>query len=149
MRTTPKVIQLIKASEGLRLTAYICPAGVPTIGYGATTYPDGSPVKLGDSITESHADLMLNDTIESIEKHLQRMITRELNQNQFSAIVSFAFNIGLGALGKSTLLRKVNANRWDPSIRDEFHRWIHANKKVLPGLVKRRKEEADIYFTPT
>lgn len=147
MRTTSTGINLIKYSEGLRLDAYICPAGIPTIGYGSTSYPDGKPVKMGDSITESQASQLLQDTVASFEKGVRRLVTRDLTPNQFSALVSFAFNLGLGALERSTLLKKVNANPTDPSIREEFHRWVHAGGKVLPGLVTRRKAEADLYFS--
>ncbi|MDN3688693.1 lysozyme [Cyclobacterium jeungdonense] len=147
MRTTSTGINLIKHSEGLRLEAYICPAGIPTIGYGSTSYPDGKPVKMGDSITESQASQLLQDTVASFEKGVRRLVTRDLTPNQFSALVSFAFNLGLGALERSTLLRKVNTNPSDPFIREEFHRWVHAGGKVLPGLVTRRKAEADLYFT--
>jgi len=146
MKTNEEALYLIKKAEGLRVKAYLCPAGVPTIGYGSTFYPDGTAIHIGDTITESQAESFFHATLSSIEKHLLPILTRELNQNQFSALVSFTFNLGIGAFKKSTLLKKVNANRWDPSIRDEFHRWVHASGKVLPGLVTRRKAEANLYF---
>ncbi|MBD3627593.1 lysozyme [Cyclobacterium sp.] len=147
MRTTHTGLNLIKHSEGLRLDAYLCPAGIPTIGYGSTSYPDGKPVKMGDAITKEQAEELLIVTVSSFEKGVGRLVSPHLTPNQFSALVSFAFNLGLGALERSTLLKKVNANPTDPSIRDEFHRWVHAGGKVLPGLVTRRKAEADLYFT--
>lgn len=146
MQTNRRGLDLIKEAEGLRLEAYQCPAGIPTIGYGSTRYPDGKPVKMSDTVTTTEAEDLLLATVGQFEKGLRRLLKRELNDNQFSALVSLAFNIGLAALESSTLLRKVNANRWDRTIRAEFLRWVHAEGKVLPGLVTRRKAEANLYF---
>lgn len=147
MQTNRRGLDLIREAEGLRLEAYQCPAGIPTIGYGSTRYPDGKPVKMEDYITRTEAEDLLMTTVQSFERGVLRLVKRELNENQFSALVSFAFNLGLGALERSTLLRKINENRWDPSIRNEFHRWVYAGDKVLPGLVTRREAETDLYFT--
>lgn len=104
---------------------------------------------MGDVVTTTEAEDLLRATLEQFERGVEGLVRRELNPNQFSALVSLAFNIGLGAMGSSTLLRKVNANRWDPTIRAEFGRWVHGGGKVLPGLVSRRKAEADLYFEET
>ena len=140
MKTSNKGIDLIKKHEGLRLTAYLDAVGVPTIGYGSTR-----GVKMGTTITEQQAhDLLMKDV--AIAENDVKVHNLALNQNQFDALVSFTFNLGGGNLSKSTLLRKVRANPCDPTIKAEFMRWVYGGGKVLPGLVRRRKEEAELYF---
>jgi lysozyme len=129
------------------LKAYLCPAGVWTIGIGTTVYPDGQKVKQGDLITKEQAYDYLRFDLAYTEKQVDSYTTDSINQNQFDALVSFAYNVGTGALKSSTLLKKVNANPSDPTIRKEFERWVHGGGKVLPGLVTRRKAEADLYFS--
>jgi lysozyme len=146
MKTNEKGIKLLHDFEGLRLNAYLCPAKVWTIGYGNTRYEDGSPVKQGDVITKQRAESLFNNIVTTFERGVKRLVTRTLTDNQFSALVSFAYNLGVGNLQRSTLLRKVNANPNDPTIRDEFMKWTRAGGKELPGLVRRRKAEADLYF---
>ena len=122
MRTSLRGINLIKEHEGLRLEAYRCPAGIYTIGYGHT-----AGVRRGDVI-----------------------VNREcpgVNQNQFDALVSFTFNLGETNLRKSTLLKCVKANPNNLNIRTEFLRWNRSKGEVLPGLIRRRKDEADLYFS--
>ena len=140
-------IQLIKSFEGCFLNAYLCPAKVWTIGYGSTQYLDGKPVKKGDKITQKQAEELLIDTVSVFANNVSKLIKKELNENQFSALVSFAFNLGSGALSKSTLLKKVNANPHDTSINAEFLKWNKAGGKVLAGLTRRRKAESQLYFT--
>jgi len=147
MSPSGNCIKQIKKHEGLRLNAYLCPAGVPTIGYGATFYEDGAKVKLGDKITIDRADSLLLHTVTAFAGNVGKLIKSQVNQNQFDALVSFAYNVGVGALAKSTLLKKVNKNPNDPSIRVEFMKWTKAGGKELQGLVKRRKQEADLYFS--
>jgi lysozyme len=147
MKTNAAGLQLMKDFEGLRLEAYLCPAKVPTIGWGNTFYPDGRKVQMGDKITRQEADELLQDILSEFEAGVSRMAPKTLNENQFSALVSFAYNIGLSRLRTSTLLKKVTANPNDPSIRDEFLRWNRAGGQVLAGLTRRRKAEADLYFT--
>jgi len=150
MKTSDKGIDLIKKYEGFRAKAYKCPADKWTIGYGHT-----SGVNSGDVISEKQAEEFLRADLTTAERALNR--TRlHLNQNQFDALVSFIFNVGVGRpkshpkgpagfLG-STLLIKARHDVNDPTIRKEFERWIYAGGKALNGLVRRRKEEADLYF---
>jgi len=140
------MIDIIKKHEGLRLQAYLCPAGVPTIGYGNTFYEDGSRVKMGDRITRDRAEKLLLHVVEAFAVQVDRLITAKINANQRAALVSFAYNVGIGNLQRSTLLRKVNANPNDPSIRIEFMKWTKARGQVLRGLVVRRQDEANLYF---
>lgn len=141
-----KGIPLIKKYEGLKLQAYICPAGIPTIGYGNTFYENGSKVVMGEKISIERADQLLFHTVQQFEISVRKLVKKPVNDNQIGALTSFAFNVGVGNLSKSTLLKKVNVNPNDPTIRNEFMRWTRANGKVLNGLVRRRQEEADLYF---
>lgn len=149
-------IDLIKSFERLKLKAYRCSAGRPTIGYGATYYPSGAKVKMGDNITAMQAEKLLAFHIDSFEKDVDFLVKIKLNENQRSALVSFAFNNGSDidndtkaeGLGDSTLLKLVNKNPNDPAIRGEFMKWNKAGGKVLKGLVARRNEEANLYFKP-
>jgi lysozyme len=141
-----KGIAIIRKYEGLKLRAYICPSGLPTIGYGATFYMNGSRVQIGDVITIDHADKLLHFQVKLFADEVQRTVKVKLNENQLGALVSFCFNVGGAAFGRSTLARKVNANPNDSTIRNEFMRWTRGGGKVLPGLVKRREEEANLYY---
>jgi len=129
------------------LKAYKCPAGVWTIGIGTTLYPDGRKVKQGDKISREQAFDYLRYELKGIEKSIDAFTTDLINQNQFDSLASFAYNLGCNALKNSTLLKKVNINPKDESIRAEFNKWVHANGKVLKGLINRRKAEADLYFS--
>lgn len=141
MKISNKGIELIKRHEGLVLKAYRCPADKWTIGYGHTLN-----VKSTDVINKEQAEYFLRQDVKSAESDVNRE-KLNLTQNQFDALVSFVFNLGVGNFKKSTLLKKVKANPNDPTIKNELERWIYAGGKVLNGLVKRRKEEADLYFT--
>jgi lysozyme len=148
MKSSNNGIRLIQEFEGLRLTSYLCSAGVPTIGYGATYYQDGSKVKLGQTITRDQADQLLKDHLKEFEGSVLGLLnTTKVNQNQFDALVSFCFNLGAGNLAKSQLLRFVKANPNDPKISLEFAKWNRAGGEVSRGLVRRRKKEAELYFT--
>jgi lysozyme len=138
--------ELIKKHEGLKLSAYLCPAKVPTIGYGNTFYEDGTRVKMGDKITRDRAEKLLQHIVEAFSVQVDRLVTAKINDNQRSALVSFAYNLGIGSLQKSTLLKKVNANPNDSAIRIEFMKWTKARGVVLRGLVIRRQDEANLYF---
>ena len=142
MQLSPDGLELIQRHEGLRLTAYLDPVGVPTIGYGHI-----STARMGQTITELEALELLLADIERFEDGVERLVQVTLNQHQFDALVSLAFNIGLGAFGKSTLLRKLNAGDYTGAAA-EFDRWIHAGGRVLPGLVKRRSDERRLFETP-
>jgi lysozyme len=141
-----KGIAIIRKYEGLRLQAYICPSGLATIGFGATFYENGTRVQLGDKISRDRADQLLFFQVKLFAEEVRRTVKSNINENQLGALVSFCFNVGGAAFGKSTLARKVNANPSDSTIRNEFMRWTRGGGKVLPGLVKRREEEANLYY---
>lgn len=159
MKISQLGVSLIKRYESLRLKAYRCPAGIWTIGYGHT-----GNVKPGDVITVEVAVSLLMHDIKPAEEVVNRLCPN-VNQNQFDALVSFVFNAGEGNFINSTLLKKVRINANDPSISEEFKRWVKASgesngkdddgdglvdeageKQRLEGLIKRRNEEATLYF---
>lgn len=148
MRINQKGLDLIKTFEGCKLKAYKCSAGVITIGFGSTFYPNKSPIKITDKLNSiQDAEDLLLVTLEEFEKNVSALFYNViLTQNQFNALVSFAFNLGVGALAKSTLFRKVKINPNDKTISLEFAKWVNAGGKKLPGLVRRRKAESDLYF---
>lgn len=147
-KASQKGLDLIKRFEGLELKPYKCPAGIPTIGYGNTYYPSGSKVKLTDpAITKEKAEELLKFLLGSYEKSVNSFCRDDISQNQFDALVSFAYNCGVNSLKSSTLLKKVNANPNDPTIKAEFLKWNKASGRVLAGLTKRRQAEADLYFS--
>lgn len=139
---------LITKFEGLKLKPYLCSAKIPTIGYGNTYYPDGKRVTLLDKdITKQQAFDMFKEVANRFAKRVDALVTSNINQNQFNALVSFAYNVGTGNFSSSTLLKKVNRNPDDLTIKDEFLRWNKAGGKVINGLTNRRNEEADLYFS--
>lgn len=139
MRTSLQGLQLIKDFEGLRLKAYLCPAGVPTIGWGHTM-----GVKIGETITEAQASDYLVEDIAPIEVLLN---SQHINfrQEQFDALVSWIFNLGVNAFGGSTMLKYIRDNRSDEDITDQMVRWVNAGKKPLVGLKRRRIAEANMF----
>lgn len=146
MKINKSTIDLIKKHEGLRLTAYKCPAGIWTIGYGCTYYPNGGKVKQGDVITQLQAEEYLRVTVENFANQLICLLSVELNENQFGALVSFSYNVGINAFLNSTLRKKININPNDSSIGIEFSRWTKAGGKTLTGLINRRRDEKELYF---
>jgi len=148
MRSTSILgLNLIKKYEGLRLSSYLCAAGVPTIGYGSTRYPNGKKVILGEKLTnEKEATQLLLATLEPFEAAVNKHLPN-INQCQFDALIVFAYNVGIGAFIKSALLKKAKANNADPSILDEFLRWNKVGKEVIIGLTNRRRGEANLYFS--
>ncbi len=133
----------IKEWEGCKLTAYRCPAGVLTIGYGHT----GSDVTPGKKITQAQADGLFESDIRQFAMQVERQFRGvQLSACQFDALVSLAYNIGIGALVNSSLYKRVKADPSDPAIRMEFAKYVNAGGRVLPGLVKRRTFEANHYF---
>lgn len=143
-----KGLELIKRFEGLSLKPYLCPAHIPTLGYGATYYPDGTKVKMTDKpITIEKATEMLLNMLKHYEQAVDSYCRDDINQSQFDALVSFAYNCGVGNLKSSTLLKKVNTNPSDVSIMAEFLKWNKGGGKVLAGLTKRRAAEANLYFS--
>lgn len=146
MKTSSKGKAIIKQYEGFRAKPYLCPAGVPTIGYGATYYTDGRKVKLSDpAISEADADKLLDKMLVKYEDAVNRYVQVPITQNQFDALVSFCYNLGQEALRKSTLLKKVNSKDYKGAA-DQFLRWNRAGGKVLAGLTKRRTDERKLFL---
>lgn len=151
MKPSQNILQFIASFEGLRLDAYVDPgtgAEPITIGYGTTIYDDGKKVHLGDTITKERAEQLLEHEVNN-KAQIVSGLTQNINltQSQFDSLVSFTYNVGVWALQKSTLLKKVLANPHDPSIKDQFLRWNRSGGKIMKGLTKRREREAQIYFS--
>lgn len=156
MKLNEEGYQMIMNFEGLSLKPYLCSAGVPTIGYGNTYYPNGKKVTMRDKpITKEYAIEIFKFIADLFAKDVNNLLKTTVTQNQFNALVSFAYNVGSDidaddipeGLGDSTLLKKVNKNPNDLSIMAEFLKWNKSNGKVSNGLVKRRNLEAKLYFT--
>lgn len=141
MRTSQNGINLIKGFESLRVEAYRCPAGVWTIGYGHT-----AGVKRGDRIDAQKAEQLLADDLRESEAVVNRECPG-LSQNRFDALVSFVFNVGETQFLRSTLLKCVRANPANTNIRYELSRWTRSKGVELAGLIRRRRAEADLYFS--
>mgnify|MGYP000930758996 CR=1 FL=1 len=138
--TSSNGIKLIKQFEGCKLTSYKCPSGVWTIGYGHT-----SGVKKGQKISQAQADKFLKSDLKTFENAVNSAVKVPLNQNQFDALVSFAYNCGSGALKMSTLLKELNKKNYAGAAK-EFLKWNKSNGKVLNGLVKRRAAEKELFL---
>ena len=146
MKTSKAGLDLIKQFESFRAAPYLCSAGVPTIGYGTTVYPNGIKVKLSDQkITQQLAETFLQHHVNAIEKDVSKLVKVTLTQNQFDALVSFAYNVGLGAFRDSTLLKLLNAGDIDNASK-QFERWNKAGGKVSNGLIRRRKAEKALFL---
>ena len=145
MTISEKGLQMIARFEGLRLNAYLCPKKKWTIGYGNTFYEDGRPVKSGDRLSgKEEAFRLLKVIAKQFEDGVNKNTTGvKLTQNQFDSLVSFSYNVGNGALAKSTMLKLIKKDPYDPKIRTEFMKWTSGN---LPGLIIRREFESDNYF---
>lgn len=139
MKTSQKGIDFIKRHEALRLNAYLDAVGVWTIGYGHT-----KTAKKGMTITEAEAEKLLVDDLKTAEDEINSH-NLPLKQHQFDALASFVFNVGTGAFRTSTLLKRLKIDVNHPDIINQLNRWIYGGGKVLSGLVKRRRQEADIY----
>jgi len=140
-------IKLITDWEGLKLKPYLCSANVPTIGYGSTRYENGNKVKLTDApITKERALELFKNTLHTYERDVDALVRDDINQNQFNALVSFAYNLGATALRNSTLLKKVNINPNDKTIANEFVKWVNAGGRRVQGLVNRRNAEVVMYY---
>lgn len=135
---------LIKEFEGFRATAYLCPANVWTVGYG-TTRISGKPVKSGTKVTTDEAEKLLEEDLKRFEDAVNSLVQAEITQNQFDALVSFVYNVGVGNLQKSTLLKKLNAGLFDEAA-EQFLKWDKAAGKRLPGLTRRRKAERELFL---
>jgi lysozyme len=145
MKASKNCIELIKNYEGFSAKPYLCPAKVPTIGYGSTRYADGRKVTMNDpQIGEKQAVEIMQETLKSYERDVIRYVKVAINQNQFDALVDFAYNVGSKNLLKSTLLRKLNAMDWLGASM-EFGKWVYADGKKLKGLVARREAERVLF----
>lgn len=132
-------VPLLREFEGFEPNAYLCPAGVWTIGYGHT-----GGVRKGEHISLADAEKLLSADLERIRAKVAPMFKRPVTRYQFIALMSFIYNIGVNAFKASTLLLLMNANRDDEAVK-QFSRWRFANGKELPGLVKRRAREAEVF----
>lgn len=144
MRVSERGKELIRKYEGLKLTAYKCPAGILTIGYGHT-----KTVRPEMSINREMAELLLDEDLKDVERIIKANVKVELNQNQFDSLASFVFNVGAGNFLKSSLLKKINEGKFEEA-GNEFLKWTKARTnggmKELPGLKKRREEEKKIFI---
>lgn len=140
MTTSNKGKDLIKQFEGLRLDAYRCPAGIPTIGWGHT-----KGVKMGQHITIAQAEDMLVEDIAPIERLLHG-IGINFRQEQFDALVSWTFNLGAGNFYSSSMLKRIKENAADEVITDELVKWVYSGGIMLTGLMRRRVEEANLFL---
>jgi lysozyme len=150
MQISARGLKLIADFEGLRFNAYPDPGtgNEPwTIGYGTTVYPNGDKVKKGDVISPEQALEYLRHDSKKFSDAVNRAVRVPLNQNQFDALVSFTYNLGAGALGRSTLLTKINSHDYRGAA-DEFGKWIYAGGRILAGLVRRRNAERDLFLAP-
>ena len=142
MKTSNKGIDFIKSFEHFSPKSYICPAGFQTIGYGHVIGKDDH----FDQISETYAEELLAHDLCMAEKSVHRNIAAPLEQNQFDALVSFVFNLGGGALQRSTLRQKINYGSDEEEIHNEFVKWIFAGGRKLMGLIRRREAEAGMYL---
>lgn len=133
-------IDLIKRFEGFSATPYLCPAGYWTIGYGHVLKSRTN----GTSITELQAEALLLQDVKNTEGDVRRLIPVALTQGQFDALASFTYNLGAGALQRSTLRQKILRGEHENAVL-EFQKWVYAGGRKLPGLVKRRAQEAIFY----
>ena len=145
MKISPRGLELIKDFEGFSSTSYLDVVNIPTIGWGSTFYEDGTKVKLGDQISKTDA-LKLLEVIANRDfaDKIFPSIKVKVSQSQFDAMVSLAYNIGVGAFLKSTLLKKVNAGDFIGAS-EEFLKWNKSGGKELLGLTRRRKREQDLF----
>lgn len=148
--------KFLQDREGFSSKPYLCSAGVPTIGFGNTYYPNGKKVTMKDKpITRAYGVEIFKVIVQDYERDVNKLVTSNITQNMFNALLSFAYNVGTDididiiaeGLGDSTLLKKVNKNPLDKTIANEFAKWNKANGKVVNGLISRRQLEAELYYT--
>jgi len=138
--------EVIKEFEGYSSEPYLCPANIPTIGYGNTMYANGERVMMDDSkIDKKEADKMLLDTIKSVEKQVKNVVEVKLPAHKLAALISFTYNVGIGNLSNSTLLAWVNSNPNYSQIPSQFRRWNKGGGRVFKGLVRRRESEIELW----
>jgi lysozyme len=145
MKTGINGLNLIKTYEGLKLNPYLDVVGVATIGYGSTMYENGTKVTIHDApITEERATQLLKNTLTKYENGVNACVHVPLTQNQFDALVSFAYNLGIGNLQSSTLVKMINLKKFDVAA-GEFIKWNRAGGKIINGLTIRRIAERDLF----
>ena len=147
MNISSNGVSLIEKFEGFRPTMYKDAVGLPTIGYGTLIQNADQQWLMTATITADQGEVLLRTSVAPIETMLNSVLPASANQNQFDALISFAYNLGINALRGSTLLAKAKINPADPSIAAEFAKWVHAGTEVLPGLVARRQAESNLYFS--
>ena len=138
--TSKKGIELIKEFEGFRNDAYLCPSNIWTIGYGHT-----ATAKPGMTITRQQGESLLKRDLQVFEQAVNNLVRASLTQNQFDALVSFAYNVGVGAFSNSSLLKFLNRKHYKLAAK-ELHRWVRGSNGKLPGLVRRRKAEYSLFM---
>ena len=146
MQVTEEGLALIRRFEGFRADAYRCPAGVWTIGYGHTSQAGPPAVRPGMVVGAEEAERMLRDDVQRFADGVGPLLAREVSAAQFSALVSFAYNVGLPAFRSSSVLRAVNAGRLH-DVPARLRLWVKAGGRVLPGLERRRAAEAELFMT--
>lgn len=142
MKLSIRVMERIKYFEGFRAKTYICPSGFKTIGYGHKLSSNDFRV----NIDKNEAEVLLLQDITKAAMAVVRNINTKLTEGQFDALISFVFNLGSAALQRSTLRQKINRNEHE-EVPKEFMRWIYANGKILPGLIRRREMEVAMYLS--
>jgi len=153
MRTSQRGIDLIKKWESLSLTTYLCAAGIPTIGWGTTVYPNGKAVSLTDrAITREEAEQFLISDINAVETRILRMnlFTVIPTPNEWDALVSFCYNVGVSTFSKSSIRREFNKGRKDIAAKAILYynkARVHGKLVVLKGLTDRRKEEQKLFLS--
>ena len=146
MKASDNCLAIIRHFEAFMTRPYLCPAGVPTIGYGSTHYEDGTAVTLADpAITIQRAEALMRNTLTRYEDMVSHYVTGTINQNQFDALVDFAYNVGTQNLKTSTLLKRVNSGSIFTAA-NEFGKWNHCDGKVLRGLTERREAERILFM---
>lgn len=143
MKTGKEGKNLIKMYEGFKAFAYLCPAGVWTVGFG-TTRINGQPINESHKVTVTEANVLLESDLKKFEDSINSLVKVELNQNQFDALVSFVYNLGAENFKKSTLLKKINVGEFSEAA-EEFLKWNKAKGKILTGLTRRRQAEKSLF----
>lgn len=144
MHVTEEGLALIRRFEGFRAGAYRCPAGVWTIGYGHTSQAGPPKVRPGMTMSEAEARRVLAADVDLFARDVRAALTRDVPPHQFSALVSFAFNVGSGAFRRSSVLAAVNAGDF-AAVPERLSRWVKADGRTLEGLVRRRRAEGELF----